>query len=157
MFDGDIYEKLFGKKNNTVKTSDNAMNYTNQAKQDLSKLYNNNYISPNGTKNRKNNGMNGTTGGMNGMTGDMNGMTGGMNSMTDHMNGMANGMNSTTGNMNGMPLKPFPDETPLAMAYIPFQQWQETYEESKAFARGTIFPCLDKPFIGKGAVNNVSK
>ncbi|MGN1480884.1 spore coat associated protein CotJA [Porcipelethomonas sp.] len=40
----------------------------------------------------------------------------------------------------------FPEHTPLAMAYVPFQQWEQPYSEEKAFERGTIFPELDLPF-----------
>lgn len=36
----------------------------------------------------------------------------------------------------------------LAMAYMPFQKWEETYDPEKGFEIGTIFPCLDKPFLG---------
>ena len=42
------------------------------------------------------------------------------------------------------------DEMPLAMAYVPFQGWSELYDLEKGFQRGTIFPCLDKPFMGGG-------
>lgn len=42
----------------------------------------------------------------------------------------------------------FPECTPVAMAYIPFQNATEIYDECKAFERGTAFPCLDKPFYG---------
>lgn len=31
------------------------------------------------------------------------------------------------------------------MAYVPLQQWGQTYDEEKAFERGTIFPELDLP------------
>lgn len=37
----------------------------------------------------------------------------------------------------------------FGMAYVPFQSWDKTYEPDVAFSRGTIFPCLDKPFIGE--------
>lgn len=37
----------------------------------------------------------------------------------------------------------------LAMAYVPWQQWNQTYELKKALCAGTIFPELDKPFYGK--------
>lgn len=37
---------------------------------------------------------------------------------------------------------------PLAMAYVPWQAWEETYELEKGFMVGTIFPCLDLPFLG---------
>ncbi len=42
----------------------------------------------------------------------------------------------------------------LAMAYVPFQMWETPYEDDVAFSRGTVFPCLDKPFIGEEAVKN---
>lgn len=42
----------------------------------------------------------------------------------------------------------FPAETPLAMAYVPFQQWGEIYDEDKALCQGTLFPELDLPFKG---------
>lgn len=38
---------------------------------------------------------------------------------------------------------------PLAMAFVPWQQWNQTYELKKALQVGTIFPDLDKPFLGK--------
>lgn len=37
----------------------------------------------------------------------------------------------------------------LAMAYVPWQRWQETYPLEEGFHRGTIFPELDLPFEGK--------
>lgn len=43
---------------------------------------------------------------------------------------------------------PFPAVTPEAMAYIPFQQFGTTYEPEKGLKNGTIFPELDKPFLG---------
>ena len=46
----------------------------------------------------------------------------------------------------------FPKEMPYAMAYVPFQTWQKPYDQNAALQRGTIFPCLDKPFIGEEAV-----
>lgn len=39
---------------------------------------------------------------------------------------------------------------PLAMGYVPDQQWGETYELCRGLSVGTIFPCLHKPFCGKG-------
>ncbi len=48
----------------------------------------------------------------------------------------------------------FPEEMPYAMAYVPFQQWQKPYDCEAALERGTIFPCLDKPFIGEEAVKH---
>lgn len=38
----------------------------------------------------------------------------------------------------------------IAMAYVPWQKYTELYPLDKALRAGTIFPCLDKPFIGKG-------
>lgn len=37
----------------------------------------------------------------------------------------------------------------LAMAYVPWQRWGQTYELKKAMCAGTVFPELDKPFLGK--------
>lgn len=42
----------------------------------------------------------------------------------------------------------FPAETPLGMAYVPFQTWGDIYPLEKAFDKGTIFPPLDFPFMG---------
>lgn len=42
------------------------------------------------------------------------------------------------------------NQMPLAMAYVPMQQWNGTYEGMRAFERGTIFPELDLPFSGTG-------
>jgi len=42
-----------------------------------------------------------------------------------------------------------PDELqklPIAMAYVPWQVWDETYDAARALCRGTIFPQLDLPF-----------
>jgi len=54
-------------------------------------------------------------------------------------------------------MTPFPKETPIAMAYVPFQMWEKPYDDAVGFVRGTIFPSLDKPFIGEEAVKNASK
>ena len=37
----------------------------------------------------------------------------------------------------------------LAMMYVPLQPWEEPYDEMTALSRGTIFPSLDKPFLGR--------
>jgi hypothetical protein len=42
----------------------------------------------------------------------------------------------------------------LGMAYVPYQEWGELYDADIGFHRGTIFPALDKPFIGEGALSN---
>ncbi|MFR2848215.1 MAG: spore coat associated protein CotJA [Hungatella hathewayi] len=36
---------------------------------------------------------------------------------------------------------------PIAMGYIPWQQWQQTCALDRGLARGTIFPELDLPFV----------
>ena len=41
------------------------------------------------------------------------------------------------------------DEKPIAMAYVPWQEWRDIYEAEKAFSCGTIFKELNKPFVGK--------
>ena len=41
----------------------------------------------------------------------------------------------------------FPVNTAYAMAYVPFQQSGEVYACDRALSRGTIFPCLDLPFL----------
>ena len=46
----------------------------------------------------------------------------------------------------------FPADMPIAMAYVPWQKWQEIYEPSRALESGTIFKELDKPFLGKGGI-----
>lgn len=38
---------------------------------------------------------------------------------------------------------------PLAMAYVPWQYFGQTYDLPKALSAGTIFPELNKPFSGK--------
>lgn len=45
----------------------------------------------------------------------------------------------------------FPKNTPLAMAYVPFQQWNEVYTEDEAFKNGTLFPELNLPFERGGS------
>lgn len=45
-------------------------------------------------------------------------------------------------------LPEFPVCTALAMAYVPFQGIiTDSYSCDKALMRGTLFPCLDKPFM----------
>lgn len=41
----------------------------------------------------------------------------------------------------------------LAMAYVLYQQFNETFSLSEAMSKGTIFPELYKPFL-KGACGN---
>lgn len=42
----------------------------------------------------------------------------------------------------------FPDDTVVAMAYIPYQNPTMIYNVEQGFNKGTLFPCLDKPFFG---------
>ena len=51
----------------------------------------------------------------------------------------------------------FPQDTPIAMAYVPYQEWEDTYAENVALAKGTIFPSLDMPFLGKEGVAQYGK
>ena len=37
---------------------------------------------------------------------------------------------------------------PIAMAYVPWQSWKKTYEPAEGLKNGTIFPCLNLPFLG---------
>ena len=47
---------------------------------------------------------------------------------------------------------PLPDDAMVTMAYVPFQQHPVLYDDTMAgLCAGTIFPELDKPFIGGGA------
>lgn len=39
---------------------------------------------------------------------------------------------------------------PIAMAYVPWQEWRNLYPAEKALCRGTIFEELDKQFLGIG-------
>ncbi len=41
---------------------------------------------------------------------------------------------------------------PLAMAYVPWQKWQNIYDAEKGFCSGTIFQDLNLPFYGIGGV-----
>lgn len=41
------------------------------------------------------------------------------------------------------------DTLPLSMSYVPMQKWEHLYDPEVGLDRGTIFACLDLPFIGK--------
>ncbi len=45
------------------------------------------------------------------------------------------------------------EDFPLAMAYVPWQKWQNLCEPCKGFQKGTIFEDLIKPFHGRGGCN----
>lgn len=38
----------------------------------------------------------------------------------------------------------------IAMAYVPEQDWETPYDVMDGLNRGTLFPGLDKPFMGGG-------
>ncbi len=63
---------------------------------------------------------------------------------------------NTCGSQNGGTQMPADSINPsllaLAMGFVPVQQWEEPYENDLALARGTIFPSLDKPFLGEEAL-----
>lgn len=42
---------------------------------------------------------------------------------------------------------------PLAMAYVPWQDWGDLYCAHKALQVGTVFEELDMPFLGRGGCN----
>lgn len=43
---------------------------------------------------------------------------------------------------------PFPPQTPVGMAYIPYQNMDRIYDEEQGLMVGTLFPELNKPFLG---------
>ncbi len=43
-----------------------------------------------------------------------------------------------------------PPNMVLAMAYVPDQAWETPYDVKEGLDRGTLFPSLDKPFLGGG-------
>ncbi len=40
-------------------------------------------------------------------------------------------------------------DLPLTMAYVPFQNIEGVYSNEEALKAGTLFPNLDKPFLGR--------
>lgn len=56
-------------------------------------------------------------------------------------NGNTNTMNCSTEKI---------DQYPIAMAYVPWQKYGETFDLETGFRIGTIFPELDKPFMRAG-------
>lgn len=47
-----------------------------------------------------------------------------------------------------VPFRGNPDDYPVAMAYVPWQHWHTVYDLEKGLSYGTIFPELNKPFLG---------
>lgn len=46
--------------------------------------------------------------------------------------------------------KPSGERMVLAMAYVPVQPWETPYDAFDGLDRGTLFPSLDKPYLGGG-------
>ena len=42
----------------------------------------------------------------------------------------------------------------LAIATVPWQQFTNSYEPEQAFRIGTVFPELDKPFLGRSVMRS---
>lgn len=65
-------------------------------------------------------------------------------------NGGDRGNGDNGGNWNNGGTRPMDcvSGCPLAMAYVPWQQWTTTYDMEEGFSAGTIFPELDLPFLG---------
>lgn len=42
-----------------------------------------------------------------------------------------------------------PEDATVTMAYVPLQLEVITYEDEKGLENGTIFPALNKPFMGR--------
>ena len=38
----------------------------------------------------------------------------------------------------------------LGICYVPIQKWEQIYDEDTAYSAGTLFPGLNKPFLGGG-------
>lgn len=58
------------------------------------------------------------------------------------------GIKMTESDNDSVNMSALPDPTVLAMAYIPMQFYREIYGIEEGFGRGTVFPELDKPFLG---------
>lgn len=75
---------------------------------------------------------------------DTDGMTASDRDINSRMN-----QPTTNKSYNGE-LSAFPSATPLAMAYVPFQQWGETKSAEEALDCGTLFNDLVFPFMEVG-------
>ena len=47
----------------------------------------------------------------------------------------------------------FPNDTTVAMAYVPFQLDKTSYTPEVALREGTLFTVLNKPFCGRSVIN----
>ena len=50
----------------------------------------------------------------------------------------------------------FPPQTPIGMAYVPVQKFRTVFDTDAALVKGTIFPELNKPWLGGKAFSNKS-
>jgi len=48
----------------------------------------------------------------------------------------------------------FPAQTPLGMAYVPFQTWEDPYDAADGLHFGTMFPKLNMPLSGEEALRS---
>ena len=62
-------------------------------------------------------------------------------------NSSVNNMDQTCPSTNATVLE---QQFPVAMAYVPWQQWQTTYPPERGLVQGTIFPDLDLKFAFGG-------
>ena len=51
----------------------------------------------------------------------------------------------------GCRMSALPENPQVAMLYVPFQTDLTTYDEMTALKCGTLFPVLNKPFLGSGS------
>lgn len=57
----------------------------------------------------------------------------------------------TAATQSNMTRSIFPPETPVGMAYVPWQTISTVYAPEVGLTQGTIFPDLDKPWLGSSA------
>lgn len=76
-----------------------------------------------------------------------------MEDKAEFFNPYFNFANNSDVNMNYKPLAPMPERTVPAMVYIHFQDEFRPFESEEGFKRGTLFPSLDKPFLGERGCN----
>ena len=38
----------------------------------------------------------------------------------------------------------------IGICYVPMQKWEQIYDEDTVYSAGTLFPALNKPFLGGG-------
>ncbi len=59
-------------------------------------------------------------------------------------------MDSTDMKFNQYNISPLPENVVVAMAYVPYQNPKAIYSAEQGICSGTMFPCLDKPFLCGG-------